>query len=110
MPQIVTDEHLKSAQGFKQIYSRYSQNKDLISIGAYAPGSDPETDLAIQLQPAMKSFLQQSMKDAHPLESSISGLGQFGKAMAGQQAGAQNKPRLEGAAAAQAQQPPAARA
>ncbi len=105
MPQIVTDEHLKSAQGFKQMYSRYQQNRDMITIGAYAPGSDPETDLSIKLQPAMKAFLQQNMKDAHELESCIQGLKQFGKAAGQAQQPAQNRPTLQGQAAAQ--NPPA---
>jgi len=107
MPQVVSDQHLKSAQSFKQIYSRYQQNRDLITIGAYAPGSDPETDLAIKLQPAMKAFLQQSMKEAHPLEPSIQGLGQFSAvANAQQNAAQQGGPTLQGEAAQQAGQPP----
>jgi flagellum-specific ATP synthase len=85
MPQIVEDKHLKSAQGFKQLYSRYQQNRDLITIGAYAPGSDPETDLAIRLHPTMRAFLQQSMRDAHELEDCIKGLSQIAQA-AGQAA------------------------
>ncbi|GAA3914341.1 flagellar protein export ATPase FliI [Litoribacillus peritrichatus] len=101
MPQIVSDEHLKAAQGFKQMYSRYQQNRDMITIGAYSPGSDPETDLAIKLNPAMKAFLQQSMKDAHELEACIEGLKQFGQALGQPQQAEQNRPTLQGEAAAQ---------
>jgi len=63
MPQVVSEEHLKSAYRFKQIYARYQQSKDLISVGAYSKGSDPEIDLAITMMPVMKQFLQQNLKE-----------------------------------------------
>ncbi len=64
MPQIVTPQHLQMAQGFKRLYARYQQSRDLISVGAYVKGSDPETDLSIQKMPHLKKFLSQSLTDA----------------------------------------------
>ena len=63
MPQVVNEEHLKAAQLFKRIYSKFSQNKDLISVGAYTRGADPEMDLAIDRHPLFKSYLQQGLKE-----------------------------------------------
>ena len=63
MPQVVTPEYLKQAQRFKQLYARYQQVRDLLSVGAYAKGSDPDTDRAIQLIPAMRMFLQQGLHE-----------------------------------------------
>ncbi|MCG8315296.1 MAG: flagellar protein export ATPase FliI [Pseudomonadales bacterium] len=61
MPQIVSDDHLKMAQLFKRLYSRYEQNKDLISVGAYVRGSDAETDLAVSKISELKDFISQSI-------------------------------------------------
>ncbi len=63
MPQVVPHEHLKAAQRFKQLYARYEQTRDLLSVGAYSPGADPETDLAIERYPHMRAFLRQDLKE-----------------------------------------------
>ncbi len=63
MPHVVSTEHMRAAQRFKQLYARYQQTKDLISVGAYTPGADPETDLAIERMPRMRDFLRQELKE-----------------------------------------------
>jgi len=63
MPSIVTPEELQSAQRIKQWYARYQQSKDLISVGAYAKGSDPELDQAIERIPHIKRYLQQALNE-----------------------------------------------
>lgn len=63
MPQIVNSEHLNRVYRFKQIYSKYQQNQDLINVGAYVKGSDAEIDLAIALMPVMRQFLQQQLNE-----------------------------------------------
>jgi flagellum-specific ATP synthase len=62
MPQLVTPEHLELARRFKQLYSRYQRARDLLAVGAYAPGSDPLLDRAIALYPRLEAFLQQPME------------------------------------------------
>lgn len=64
MPHIVDAEHLQRAQQFKQIYSTYRQNQDLISVGAYSRGSDPLIDEAIAMYPALQQVLRQGMDEA----------------------------------------------
>lgn len=61
MPQIVSQEHLLQAQTVKRLYARYQQSRDLISVGAYVQGSDPETDLAIHKIKPIRQFLAQGM-------------------------------------------------
>lgn len=63
MPQIVSQEHLLQAQVIKRLYARYQQSRDLISVGAYVQGSDPETDLAIQKIKPIRQFLSQGMQE-----------------------------------------------
>jgi flagellum-specific ATP synthase len=71
MPQVTETEHFARAQRFKQVYSRYQQARDLISVGAYVKGSDPETDFAITHIGNMGQFLQQGLNESAPLEDSI---------------------------------------
>lgn len=63
MPQVVSEGHLKAAQRFKQLFSRYQQSQDLITIGAYTKGQDKELDSAIHLMPQMRQFLQQGLRE-----------------------------------------------
>jgi flagellum-specific ATP synthase len=64
MPQVVAAEQMQRAQQFKQIYSTYRQNQDLISVGAYSRGSDPLIDEAIAMFPALQQLMRQGMNEA----------------------------------------------
>ena len=64
MPSVVSDEQMQSMQSIKQLYSVYQQNRDLINIGAYQPGSDALIDLAIRLHADIDKFLKQSMNES----------------------------------------------
>jgi flagellum-specific ATP synthase len=70
MPQVVPPEQLKQAQRFKQLWSRYQQSRDLISVGAYVPGGDADTDLAIARQPLMAQYLRQGLDDSVGMQQS----------------------------------------
>ncbi|HZJ52538.1 MAG TPA: FliI/YscN family ATPase [Myxococcaceae bacterium] len=59
MPQVTTEEHRRLAARFRELLAAYEQRRDLILLGAYAPGSDPLTDEAIARQPALEAFLAQ---------------------------------------------------
>ncbi|TXH96486.1 MAG: flagellar protein export ATPase FliI [Pseudomonas sp.] len=76
MPAVVSPEHLQQAQRFKQLWSRYQQSRDLISVGAYVPGGDADTDLAIARQPVMARYLRQSLGESVPLDESCTQLAQ----------------------------------
>jgi len=76
MHNVVPQSHFDLARGFRAIYSRYQKSRDLIQVGAYMSGSDPQLDEAIRLQPGMVGFLQQSMREAAPMDDCIAALGQ----------------------------------
>jgi flagellum-specific ATP synthase len=59
MVNLIEPGHFEQIRHFKQLYSRYQRSRDLISVGAYAAGSDPLLDQAIKLNPAFEDFLQQ---------------------------------------------------
>ena len=61
MHNVISREHFELSRRFRAIYSRYQKGRDLVQIGAYAPGSDPGLDEAIRLAPGMAEFLQQDM-------------------------------------------------
>lgn len=84
MPQVVSNEHLQQAQLFKQIYATYRQNQDLINIGAYTAGSDPQIDLAIQMFPKLRGLLMQNLNQAHDWQDSLKTLQQTLQAPAAQ--------------------------
>ncbi len=54
MPAVVSPEHFARMQLFRRIYSRYQQNRDLVSVGAYVPGADKDIDFAIERMPHLR--------------------------------------------------------
>ena len=81
MPMVVSEEHQLMARRIRQVYSNYKQNQDLISIGAYAKGSDPRIDLAIRAEPAINALLQQGMKQVIPYDESLEGMAALAKGL-----------------------------
>ncbi|WP_445765735.1 flagellar protein export ATPase FliI [Rheinheimera sp.] len=77
MPAVTSLEHQQLARGIKQLYSSFQQSKDLIAIGAYVRGSDPQLDKAIGMMPKINQFLQQPMHDTVPYDDSLQGLYQL---------------------------------
>ena len=75
MPAIATPEHRAVAQEFKRLWARYQQNRDLINVGAYAPGADEETDRAIAALPAMRQYLRQAFDERVDFATGIEQLG-----------------------------------
>lgn len=61
MQNLLSPTDLKRANRFRRLWSIYQQNQDLIQVGAYEAGSNPELDAAIRLRPVMEQFLQQDM-------------------------------------------------
>lgn len=68
--QITSEEHLAAVRRFRQLYAVYQQNRDLITVGAYTPGSDPRVDEAIQMYAPMMNFLAQGMNESVSWEES----------------------------------------
>ncbi len=74
MNDITTTEHQNAARAFKQLYSIYQQNRDLINVGAYEKGSDEMIDAAIEAMPILDDFLRQEMHQPVPLTQSMNDL------------------------------------
>ena len=70
-PNLVPPQQLELVRRFRSLYARYQRSRDLISVGAYTSGHDPELDQAIQMHPQLERFLQQGMRERQPYESSV---------------------------------------
>lgn len=71
MTELISSAHYKKTQRFKQLLSAYQHNRDLISVGAYASGSDPRLDEAIALYPSMEEYLQQGIYECSEYENAL---------------------------------------
>ena len=63
MASIVPREQITLVHRFKQMVSLYQRNRDLVAIGAYTAGNDPQIDEAIARYPHLEAFLKQSMHE-----------------------------------------------
>jgi flagellum-specific ATP synthase len=70
MHSITSPEHQQLARQLKQLTSRYQRNRDLISVGAYSPGSDPLLDRAIAKHERIEAFLQQGINEQSTISES----------------------------------------
>jgi flagellum-specific ATP synthase len=72
MVNLIPPLQLDMVRRFKQLYARYQRSRDLIAVGAYAPGGDPLLDQAIALYPQMQNFLQQNLQERSDFYASLS--------------------------------------
>ena len=63
MPVLVDDEHKEMAGEIRRLLSSYDSAEDLINIGAYVKGSNPEIDRAIDKRPDIMKFLSQDIRE-----------------------------------------------
>jgi flagellum-specific ATP synthase len=71
MPDICDPEHLKAARAMRRLLAVYLDVEDLLSIGAYRAGSNPESDHAIKMKPLIDQFLQQDRGDHAALDGTV---------------------------------------
>ncbi len=71
MVNLVKPSHLENIRRFKSLFSRYQRSRDLISVGAYAAGSDPQLDQAIAMYPKFEELLQQSLNQRAAFDDSV---------------------------------------
>ena len=74
MTAVASPAHLAAARRLKTLWSRYQRSRELIAIGAYVPGADELTDLAIRLMPQIERFLCQEVSERASLPESIAAL------------------------------------
>ncbi|TVQ78251.1 MAG: FliI/YscN family ATPase [Bradymonadales bacterium] len=70
MPSITTQEHLGYSARIRKIIASYAEAEDLINIGAYVKGSNPQIDEAIRYIGPIRKFLTQAMDERASFEQS----------------------------------------
>lgn len=63
MPALTTKAHLQLAAFARKNLAVFEKVRDLVNIGAYVKGSDPEVDTALLVMPILMNFLQQDRTD-----------------------------------------------
>jgi flagellum-specific ATP synthase len=80
MVDVTDDEHLAAARRFRQLWCSYEENRDLLLMGAYAPGNDAILDEAIARREDLLSYMRQHTTDCVTLADArrrlIEGFGQ----------------------------------
>lgn len=77
MSEIVSLEHRQLASRLRDILSVYQKNSDLVSIGAYKPGSNLKLDFALTKIDAINQFLMQDVNESFEYEQNLDTLRQL---------------------------------
>lgn len=71
MTEVSTEEHKELAGKFRSSLAIYREAEDLINIGAYASGSNPQIDNSIRLYPQITEFLQQGVTETAKMPDTL---------------------------------------
>jgi flagellum-specific ATP synthase len=66
---VLSEGRLAVSQTVRKLLALFRDVRELVEVGAYAAGSDPQTDLAIRLRPALEAFCRQSPDDVVPSDA-----------------------------------------
>jgi flagellum-specific ATP synthase len=77
MKDIVSPDHLGNARTLVRVLSTFRQAEDLINIGAYVDGSDPQIDYAKKMIGKINSFLQQEIHERAEFNQSVTRLNEL---------------------------------
>lgn len=71
---ITTREQQDAASKMRKILAMYRENKDLIDVGMYQPGTNYKLDIAIEMMPQINAFLQQRTSESVNMDDTIATL------------------------------------
>lgn len=77
MPDIVTADHRERSIAFSEILATYKEAEDLINIGAYVKGSNPQIDHALSKINLLRSFLKQDISESAIFSETVDRLEQI---------------------------------
>ncbi len=72
MDAVVAPEHRDAARRLRSLVAHYEAKRDLVTLGAYAKGTDRELDDAIARMPKIEQFLRQSPRDRVAFDETVS--------------------------------------
>jgi len=71
MPAVTTVEHRQRAALARRLMAVHAKSEDLVRIGAYKAGSDPELDRAMAALPLLREFLEQGSSERVTMEQTV---------------------------------------
>ena len=71
MPDVVDEQHQQAARAITRLVAVYRDIEDIVNIGAYAPGTSAEFDLAVKAHETINQFLQQRMDESVGLDEAV---------------------------------------
>lgn len=74
MARVVSPAHAAAAARLRSLLAAYEDARDLVSIGAYVRGADPQVDRALDLLPAINDFLRQPPEEATAFDDAVARL------------------------------------
>lgn len=63
MTDVVDAKHIEAAATIRSVLAVWSDIEDLVNVGAYAPGTNVEFDVAVQMKPMIDDVLRQGMRE-----------------------------------------------
>lgn len=78
--EVADKDHTVAARKVRAILATHAEVQDLIRIGAYARGSSPQVDRAVELMPKVEQFLRQDVGDRTGFAQTRAGLLQLAAA------------------------------
>ena len=77
-PAITTPERRMAATELRRLMAAYQEARDLVEIGAYVRGTNPDVDRALELKDFIDAFLRQDMAEIADVDDSWARLGALG--------------------------------
>lgn len=78
---VAPPEHLKAAAKVREAMATYQQSEDLISLGAYAAGTNPKLDASIRSREKILNFLRQRPEQSNPLPATVAAMTEIAAAL-----------------------------
>ncbi len=63
MPAVTAPEHRDQAALLRRLMAVYARSEDLVRIGAYKPGAEPDLDRALRARAPLRAFLMQNSEE-----------------------------------------------
>ena len=71
MPAVVDAPQLDAAHALRSLLATWSENEELVRLGAYRKGSSAEVDEAIDKKPLLDTLLRQKVDEPTPLDQTV---------------------------------------
>jgi flagellum-specific ATP synthase len=75
MNDIVDEKHLGAARSIQSMTAVYEEARDLINIGAYVAGNNPDIDTAIRTIDSINRFLKQGINEKAAIDQAVAQMG-----------------------------------